>query len=289
MDTPPLTAATLPRRTFAERFTTGWPARIGLAIVLLAILIACGADFLAPYGPNVASEEAAALPSYRHWLGTDLLGKDILARLCYGSRLSLICGTLSISMAVFLGVPLGAVAGYFSGKIDALIMRSIDVALAFPSVLIALLVSVAMPPGWLRVIIAVGLINLPTVARQCRATVLTVRNLDYVLASRALGASRLRTLWREILPSLTGPVVTLATLGIGTAVLEVAALSFLGLGGDPSEPEWGGMLSQAKNYWSKNPWAAVGPGLAISITVLGFNLVGDALRDALDPRSGQAN
>ena len=112
-----------------------------------------------------------------------------------------------------------------------------------------------------------------------------MRNLDYVLASRALGASRWRTLWREILPSLTGPIVTLATLGIGTAVLEVAALSFLGIGGDPTEPEWGSMLSQAKNFWSKNPWAAIGPGVAISITVLGFNLVGDALRDALDPRS----
>ena len=162
-------------------------------------------------------------------------------------------------------------------------MRSLDVALAFPSVLIALLVAVMLPPGWTRVILAVALINLPTVARQCRATVLTVRNLDYVLASRALGARSLRTLLRDILPSLIAPVITLATLGIGTAILEVAALSFLGIGGDPSEPEWGCMLAQSKSYWSHNPYAAIGPGAAITLTVLGFNLLGDALRDALDP------
>ena len=262
-------------------------------IILAMLCISCFTQWIAPYGPNEAAAIAGARPSAAHWLGTDMLGKDILTRLCYGSRLSLLCGLFSITLAVLLGAPLGAVAGYYAraistermSKIDILLMRSVDIALAFPSVLIALLVSVVLPPGWLRVIIAVGIINVPAIARQCRATVLTVRNLDYVLASQALGAPRWRTLWREILPSLTGPVVTLATLGIGTAVLEVAALSFLGIGGDPTEPEWGSMLSQAKNYWSKNPWAAIGPGLAISLTVLGFNLLGDALRDALDPRS----
>jgi peptide/nickel transport system permease protein len=238
---------------------------------------------------DAADPLAISQPSWQHWLGTDALGKDIFARLCFGARLSLLCGTLSILLAVSIGVPLGAVAGYYAGIVDALIMRSIDIALAFPSVLIALLVSVSLPPGWLRVIVAVGLMNIPAVARQCRATVLTVRNLDYVMASRALGASHLRTLCRDIMPSLLAPVVTLATLGIGTAILEVAALSFLGIGGDPSEPEWGSMLAQSKSYWSKNPWAAIGPGLAISMTVLGFNLLGDALRDALDPQFQSGN
>jgi peptide/nickel transport system permease protein len=253
--------------------------------VVCVALVAMFAHVIAPYGSDQADWEAISHPSWKHWLGTDVLGKDIFSRLCFGTRLSLLCGVLSVALAVAIGAPLGAVAGYYAGVLDSLIMRTLDVALTFPSVLIALLVSVSIAPGWTRVIIAVGLMNIPTIARQCRATVLTVRHLDYVLASRALGASSFRTLWREILPSLVAPVVTLATLGLGTAILEVAALSFLGIGGDPTEPEWGSMLSQSKSYWSKNPYAALGPGAAITLTVLGFNLLGDALRDALDPQS----
>ena len=247
-------------------------------------LVAVVPQLVARYEPNFSLGQSTQRPTWQHWLGTDKLGKDVYARTCYGARLSLLCGTLSVALALLIGVPAGTTAGYFTGLADTLIMRSIDVALAFPSVLVALLIAAAFRPGWTTVIIAVGLINVPAIARQARATVLSVRGLDYVVASRALGATPLRTLLREILPSLTGPVITLSSLGIGTAILEVAALSFLGIGGDPTEPEWGSMLGQARNFWIANPWAALGPGLAISLTVLGFNLLGDALQDALDPR-----
>jgi ABC-type dipeptide/oligopeptide/nickel transport system permease subunit len=254
-----------------------------MVIVVLAAIVAIAPGAVARYERDFRSPNIGQPPSWQHWLGTDDLGKDVYSRVCYGAQLSLLCGTLSVTLAIALGLPTGAAAGYYGGAVDTLLMRGIDVALAFPSVLVALLVAAAFRPGWATVIIAVGLINVPTIARQVRATVISVRYLDYVMASRALGATPLRTLVREILPSLAGPVGTLATLGIGTAILEVAALSFLGIGGDPTEPEWGSMLDQAKDYWSTNAWAALGPGLAISLTVLGFNLLGDALQDALDP------
>jgi peptide/nickel transport system permease protein len=264
---------------------SGW---IGGGIVTVFLLVAVTADYIAPYGVNETRREIARPPSAAHWLGTDPLGKDVLARVMFGSRLSLLAGGVSILLAVSIGAPLGAIAGYFGGLADTLVMRAIDVALAFPSILIALLIAAAYRPSWASVVIAVGLINVPIFARQVRASVLTVARLEYVLASRAFGASNGRILTREILPSLVSPVVVLASLSLGTAILEVAGLSFLGIGGDLTEPEWGAMLAQAKDYWSRNTWFAIGPGAAISLTVLGFNLLGDGLRDALDPKSGTA-
>lgn len=256
-------------------------------IALAFVVVALAADWLAPYrlDQELAIDQIASRPTRDHWLGTDELGKDVLSRVMFGSRLSLAAGLVSIVLAVALGAPLGAIAGYFGGRVDSLLMRAIDVALAFPSVLIALLVSAAYGPSWVAVVIAVGLINVPLFARQVRATVLTVAQLDYVLASRALGASSWHVITRAILPSLISPVVVLGSLSLGTAILEVAGLSFLGLGGDPTIAEWGAMLTRAKTYWNSNPWLALGPGIAISMTVLGFNLLGDGLRDALDPRS----
>jgi peptide/nickel transport system permease protein len=259
-------------------------ARIGSALILIFALLAVFADVLAPFGPNHTAAEVAQPPSRQHWLGTDALRKDVLSRVIYGSRLSLLAGVVSISLAVALGAPLGAIAGYFGGRTDTLIMRGIDVALAFPSILIALLVTAAFRPGWFTVVVAVGLINVPVFARQMRATVLTVAHLDYVVASRAMGAGIGHLLVRVIAPALVSPIVVLASLSLGTAILEVAGLSFLGLGGDPTDAEWGAMLAQAKDYWNKNVWFAIAPGMAISLTVLGFNLFGDGLRDALDPR-----
>lgn len=263
-----------------RRSTTAW---IGGSVTLVFVLFAFGAEQLAPYAVNRAFEEVAQPPSGGHWLGTDNLRKDVLTRVIHGTRLSLLAGTLSIVVAVSVGVPLGAIAGFCGGRVDAILMRTIDILLAFPSVLIALVCAAAFRPGWATVILAVGMINVPAFARQVRATVLTVRHLEYVTASRAFGATPWRILWTEIFPSLVSPVIVLASLGIGAAILEVAGLSFLGIGGDPTEPEWGSMLAQAKDYWSKNKAFALGPVGAISLAVLGFNLLGDALRDAFDP------
>jgi len=272
------------------RFRRSKSAWIGGALVCVFMLMALTARFVAPYEPDQVRIEQGerfplyAPPSTRFLLGTDQDGKDLLSRVMYGSRLSLTAGMISILMSVVVGVPLGAVAGYSGRWIDTLIMRSIDVALAFPSVLLALLVAMAFRAGWEAVIIAVGLINIPVFARQVRATVLTIRGLDYVMASRSLGASHWHVLTRAILPGIINPVVVLATLGLGTAILEVAALSFLGVAGDVTEPEWGSMLTQANESLHRSIWPALGPGVAISLSILGFNLLGDGLRDALDPK-----
>jgi peptide/nickel transport system permease protein len=281
-----------------RRFAASYASWCGIALVGTFVVIAAFADVLAPHGrdqtfstavePGRAGAGVPAVarpPSASNWLGTDSFAKDVLTRVMHGSRLSLLAGVVSIALAISIGSPLGALAGYFGGRLDALLMRSIDVALAFPSVLIALLIAAAFRPGWVAVVIAVGLINVPIFARQIRATVLSVVNLEYVLASRAMGATTWHILLRVILPSLVSPIVVLASLSIGTAILEVAGLSFLGLGGDPTEPEWGNMLGQARAYWHQNIWFALAPGGAISLTVLGFNLLGDGLREALDPRS----
>lgn len=265
-------------------------ARIGAFIVSVFLLLAMCGGWLAPYAANArdATVDAPSNPTATHWLGVDADQKDVLSRVMYGARLSLFAGVVSITLAIGLGAPAGAIAGYFGGWCETLIMRTIDIALAFPSILIALLVATAYRPGWPAVIIAVGLINVPVFARQVRVTVLTLRSLDYVLASRALGASPMHIMWRVILPGVVNPVVVLATMGLGAAILEVAGLSFLGVGGDPTEPEWGSMLAQAKDHLSASVWPAVGPGVAISLVILGFNLLGDGLRDALDPRLGQS-
>ena len=255
---------------------------IGLTIVGAFVLIALLANVIAPHRADERYEKLAP-PSATHWLGTDTNQKDVLSRVIYGSRLSLLAGGLSIVLAIALGVPIGAVAGYCGGAIDAWLMRSIDVALAFPSILIALLIASAMEPGWTAVIIAVGLINVPVFARQIRTTVLTMRDLDYVVASRAMGAGFWHILTYALLPGMVGPVIVLATLGLGSAVLEVAGLSFLGISGDPTEPEWGTMLRQAKDDLAISLWPALGPGLAISLSILGFNILGDGLRDVFDP------
>lgn len=280
-----LTASTQSSRVWKSlrRNPSAW---IGGLVLLVVLLLAATANLIAPYGPDDRDTAVgpAARPSAEHWLGTDNNEKDVLSRVMYGSRLSLLAGLFSITLAVSIGATSGAIAGYFGGFVDTIIMRSVDVALSFPSLLIALLVATAFRPGWMTVIVAVGLINVPVFARQIRATVLTVRDLDYVLASRALGAPWHFIMRKAILPAIFGPVLVLATLGLGSAILEVAGLSFLGISGQPTDAEWGTMLAQAKDAWSRNPWFAIGPGAAISITILGFNLAGDALRDALDPR-----
>ncbi len=282
---PPLDSSTAAARAWRAWRKNG-SARLGLVLVGLFFFAALAADWIAPYGPTERHGQNQP-PSAAHWLGTDSNEYDVLTRVLHGSRLSLLAGVISIGLALALGTPIGALAGYFGGRVDALLMRSIDVVLAFPSILIAFLVVAAFRPGWTAVILAVGLINVPVIARQVRAQVLALRSEEYLLAARALGASDLYILLRIVPPAILGPVVVLATLGLGSAILEVAGLSFLGVGGDAGDAEWGAMLNEAKDHLHATLWPALGPGLAISLTVLGFNLLGDGLRDALDPRSSQ--
>jgi peptide/nickel transport system permease protein len=267
-----------------RRFRRSRSAWIGGLLVGLCMFGALAADLLAPYGPTDRGAKTFLRPSAEHFLGTDSHEYDVFTRTLYGARLSLLASVVSVGIAITIGGFSGAVAGYFGGWTDSLILRSIDILLAFPGILIALLVVVALEPSWTAVILAVGVLNVPVFCRQVRATVLTVRDLDYVTACRALGATPGYTLRRAILPSLVNPIIVLATLGLGTAILEVAGLSFLGIAGQPDEPEWGNMLAEAKNHLATTFYPALAPGVAISLAVLGFNLLGDGLRDALDPR-----
>jgi len=256
---------------------------VGGAIIGGFLLTAMLAPWLAPHHPDFRDGQNLP-PSSTHWLGTDSHEKDVLTRVIYGARLSLLAGTASITVAILLGVPLGLLAGYRRGWVDIWIMRGVDVWLAFPSLLIAFLVIAALRPGWLPVILAVGLINLPVFVRQVRAVVITLRQQAYVEAAVAAGATPWYVVTRVLFPGTWGTILVLTTLGLGHAILEVAGLSFLGIAGDPSNPDWGGMLVEAKSYLHTTIWPAIAPGIAISATILGFNLLGDGLRDLFDTR-----
>jgi ABC-type dipeptide/oligopeptide/nickel transport system permease subunit len=227
---------------------------------------------------------ARAAPSLAHPLGTDPLGRDMYSRMLYGARVSLLIGFASVTLAVFVGAALGAVAGYRRGFADNLIMRFMDIMLAFPSVLLALAIVVMIGPGLLNVMLAVAIISIPTYARIVRGAVLVESSKDYVTASLALGAGHKRVLLGHVLPNSLSPLVVAASLGIGTAILEAAALGFLGLGAQPPLAEWGLMLSDNRQKLFSEWWLVVAPGVAIMLTVLAFNLLGDGLRDVLDPR-----
>ncbi len=251
---------------------------IGGSLIALFVMAALLADVVAPYDPDSRHGQNMS-PSAQHWLGTDSNEKDVLSRVLYGSRLSLIASITSISCAVVVGVNLGMLAGVRGGKTDLLVMRLIDIWLSFPSLLIAFLVIAALRPGWTAVILAVALVNVPVFARQIRAEMLALKHTPYVEAAIAAGASPWYLVTRVFLPAVSGTIWVLATLGLGHAILEVAGLSFLGIAGDPSLPEWGAMLVEAKEYLHVTVWPAVSPGLAISLTILGFNLLGDGLRE----------
>ena len=266
-----------------SRSPSAW---LGGLVVISVMLLAATADRIAPFGPQErVAVGTLAPPDKDHWLGTDQDGYDVLSRLIHGSRLSLASGLISMALAVVIGATAGLIAGYSGGWLDTVIMRAVDILLSFPGILIAILVVMATSrTSWFPIMVAVGVMNIPVFCRQIRATVLTVRHLDYVVASRAMGASGFHILWRGILPAAISPIVVLVTLGFGAAILEVAGLSFLGIGGQPDDAEWGSMLAAARQYLTRSFWPALAPGAAISLTVLGFNLLGDALRDALDPQ-----
>ncbi len=262
------------------------PAAVAGGIILV-LVVACAvlAPALAPSDPNQPDFSARFRPPSRaHPFGTDDLGRDLLSRVISGSRLTLQVGVISVTVAILIGVSMGLVAGYYGGLVDGALMRVVDVLLAFPGILLALVVVATLGPGLRNVMIAVGIFSIPTYARVVRGSTLSVREQEYVEAMRALGASDFRITVRHIFPNVLAPVIVLATLGVGTAILSAAGLSFVGLGAQPPSPEWGAMLSQARTYLREEWWMATFPGLAILITVLAINLAGDGLRDALDPR-----
>ena len=260
-------------------------ALIGLLILAALAAMAVGAPWLSARDPiRTAPREALQAPGARFVLGSDQFGRDVASRVLHGARVSLLVGVISVSIAVGLGAPIGLVSGYYGGRIDALIMRVMDVMLAFPGILLALAIVSVLSPGLGNVMIAVGLSAVPGYARLVRATVLSAREHLYVEAARALGGRDGGILVRDILPNVVAPLIVTATLGLGGAILSAAALSFLGLGSQPPQPEWGRMLSEGRDYLREAWWISTFPGLGILLTVLAMNLVGDGLRDVLDPR-----
>jgi len=275
---------------------------VGMVILAILILIALTAQWIAPYSPtlsmldakpaqNVTKRSAPCIYALgcptdqpQHIMGTDGNLRDEFSRMLYGARLSLMIGLSTVSFAIFIGTILGALGGYFGGWIDNLIMRVMDVLLAFPSLLLAIAIVTVIGPGLINALLAIGIVSIPAYARVVRGSVLSVREMDYVSASRALGGNTYEILFKRILPNALTPLIVQGTLGIASAILDAAALSFLGLGAQPPTPEWGAMLGSERNQVFTAPHLVFYPGLAIMLTVLAFNLLGDGLRDALDPR-----
>nr|MBC7244695.1 ABC transporter permease [Chloroflexota bacterium] len=260
-------------------------AVVGMLILAVFLLCALFAPLLAPYDPL---EQRLVLrrqpPSQQYPFGLDDLGRDILSRIIFGAQVSLRVGVLSVSLAIILGTLLGLVSGYLGGWADNLIMRFMDIALAFPAMLLAIAIVAILGPGLMNMLIAIALVSIPTYARLVRSQVLSVKAQDYILAARAIGVTHSRILFRNILPNSITPIIVQGTLGIATAILDAAGLSFLGLGAQPPTPEWGAMLGEGRFSMFTAPHIIIFPGIAIMLTVLGFNLLGDGLRDALDPR-----
>ena len=260
-------------------------ALVGLAVVLLFVAVALLAPWLAPYDPIETSWSAVRkAPSAAHWFGTDDIGRDVLSRVVWGTRASLLAGVVSVSISLLLGVPIGLAAGFVGGFVDALISRITDAFLACPFLILAIAMAAFLGPSLANAMIAIGVSATPVFVRLTRGQVQGVKVEDYIEAARALGNPPLRIAWRHVLPNVLPPVIVQATLAIAAAIIAEASLSFLGLGQQPPAPSWGSMLNTAKNYVDNAPWMAIWPGLAIFLLVLSFNLLGDGLRDALDPR-----
>jgi peptide/nickel transport system permease protein len=262
-------------------------ARIGIAVVIAIVALAVLAPAIARHDPlRIALAEQLQPPSGEHWMGTDIQGRDVWARLVYGARVSLTVGILSQAIALTIGVTLGLLAGFYGGWADETVMRLADVTLAFPTLLLLIAMVAALEPSLGVVFLTIGIVGWAGMARIVRGQVLVVRQLEYVQAMRALGARNTRIILRHVLPNVVAPVVITATLGVAGAIMAEAALSFLGLGVQPPTPSWGSMIADGRdlNQLRNAPWTSLFPGLAIGAAVLGFNLLGDALRDALDPR-----
>jgi peptide/nickel transport system permease protein len=275
-----------PSRRALRRLAGRKGAMVALAVILVLAAVALLAPFISPYDPAQQSWAAVRKPpSAAHWFGTDEVGRDVLARVIYGARASLSAGVISVLIAIAIGVPLGLIAGYWGGLVDGLISRFTDAMLACPFLILAIALAAFLGPSLGNAMIAIGVTAMPIFVRLTRGQVLSVKSEDYVEAARAVGNSHWRIAFRHILPNVLPQLLVQATLTIAAAIIAEASLSFLGLGQQPPAPSWGSMLNAAQRFLSNAPWMAVWPGLTIFVTVLSFNLLGDGLRDALDPRS----
>lgn len=265
-------------------------AVLGLIILIILVLLAVFADVIANYDNVVIKQNLAHRlqgPSAAHWLGTDEFGRDIFARLVHGTRVSLQVGIVAVGISIVIGGILGAVAGYYGGKLDNTIMRIMDIFLAVPSILLAIAIVSALGPSIINLMLAISISSVSSYARIVRASVLSIRDQEFIEAAKAIGASNTRIIFRHIIPNSLAPVIVQATLGVASAILSTAGLSFIGLGIQPPAPEWGSMLSGGRQYLRYAWWVTTFPGVAIMITILSLNLLGDGLRDALDPRLKQ--
>ncbi|MBB3068625.1 peptide/nickel transport system permease protein [Paenibacillus baekrokdamisoli] len=258
---------------------------VGLVFVLLWIVLALLAPWIAPYGPNeIRTEDKLLPPNMAHWFGTDNFGRDILSRILYGARVTVWTGIVSVGIACAVGVPLGAIAGYFGGKVGNLIMRVMDTLLAFPSLILAMALAASIGPGLLGALLAVGIVAIPEFARLMYGQTVVIKEKEFIEASRAIGVRNKSILFQHVLPNAFAPLIVQITLGLGSAVLTTSSLSFIGLGVRPPTAEWGAMISYGRDYIiSGEWWMTVFPGIAIASTIFGFILLGDGLRDALDP------
>jgi peptide/nickel transport system permease protein len=273
------------KKTFWRYFKRRWMAVGSLVIIVIIFLVAGFASFLSPYDPgktNVAFKLKS--PSFQHYLGTDNLGRDVFSRMLYGSRVSLSVGFVAVAISVGIGILVGAMAGYYSGWVDSLLMRFVDVMLCFPSFFLMLTVVALLGPSLFKVMVVIGITSWMGTARFVRAEFLSLRERDFTQAAKALGVKDFRIIYRHILPNAMAPVFVTATLGVATAILVESGLSFLGFGAQPPAPSWGNILTEGRAYIFDAWWLTVFPGFAILVTVLSFNLVGEGLRDAIDPR-----
>jgi len=280
-----------PFAEFVSYFAANRGAMIGLGTIVVLVVLGAFAGVFAPFSPTATNPQAFLKPPVwqagavaGHWLGTDAIGRDMLSRLIYGARLSLLIGLAVVALSVTVGTILGLVAGFFRGVIEIAIMRLMDILLTLPTLLLAIIIVAILGPGIVNALIAVATVLLPHYVRIVRATVIAETAKDYVTAAKLSGASNLRLIVKEILPNCAAPLIVQATLGISTAILDAAALGFIGLGAQPPTPEWGTMLADAREFVLRAWWVVTFPGIMILITVLAFNLLGDGLRDALDPK-----
>ena len=273
------------KKTFWRYFKRRWMAVGSLVIIVIIFLVAGFASVLSPYDPgktNVAFKLKS--PSFQHYLGTDNLGRDVFSRMLYGSRVSLSVGFVAVAISVGIGILVGAMAGYYSGWVDSLLMRFVDVMLCFPSFFLMLTVVALLGPSLFKVMVVIGITSWMGTARFVRAEFLSLRERDFTQAAKALGVKDFRIIYRHILPNAMAPVFVTATLGVASAILVESGLSFLGFGAQPPAPSWGNILTEGRAYIFDAWWLTVFPGFAILVTVLSFNLVGEGLRDAIDPR-----